>query len=106
MFFQLGASGLQDVSRNNGLGKGWAVPRHRRVSLTTSHGGWCQVSTVRGGREFPLSGGLPSEWGQLSHRQDRGLETGLTLSFMTMNLPLLSFMFLYCTSLSVTPKIF
>ena len=38
------------MSRDNGLGKGQTVPRYRRVSLTTGHCGWCQVSIVHGGR--------------------------------------------------------
>ena len=80
MYFQAGASGFQDVSWDNVFSKGQAVPRYRRVSLTTGHGGWRQVSTVGGGRQFRWSLGLPSEWGQLSHRQSRGLETGLTRS--------------------------
>ena len=52
MFFQAGASGFQDVSQDNRLGKGQAVPRHRRVSLTTGHCGWCQMCIVRHRREF------------------------------------------------------
>ena len=52
LFFQAGASGFQEVSWDYGLGKGWAVPRYRRVSLTTGHCGWRQVSIVMGGREF------------------------------------------------------
>ena len=32
--------------------KGWAVPRSRKISLTSGHYGWCQMSIVGGGREF------------------------------------------------------
>ena len=52
MIFQAGASGFQDVSGDNGLGKGQAVPRYRRVSVATGHCVWHQVSIVLGGGEF------------------------------------------------------
>ena len=78
MFFQEGASGFQSVSWDNGSGKGWAVPRCKRGGLTTGLCGWCQVSVVGGGREFPWSLRLPSQSGQLSCGQSSGVETGLT----------------------------
>ena len=44
LFFWVGASGFQDVSQDNGLGKGWPVPQYRKVSLTIGHYGWSQMS--------------------------------------------------------------
>lgn len=38
---------------------------------------WLQASIVLGGGAFRWSLGLPIQSGQLSHRQSRGLETGL-----------------------------
>ena len=52
LFFQAGASGFQDVSQDNGLGDGWAVPRYWRVSLSTSHCDWRQMSIVWDERGF------------------------------------------------------
>ena len=44
LFFWAVASGFQDVSQDNGLGKGWPVPQYRKVSLTIGHYGWSQMS--------------------------------------------------------------
>ena len=57
--FWAGASGVQDVSQDNRLGEGRAVPWYGRVGLTTCSRGWRQVSIVRGGTDFRLSRGLP-----------------------------------------------
>ena len=79
LFFQAGASGFQAVSWDNRSGKGPACSQvqegqsgHRLSWLAPG------VCCVCGGREFQWSRRLLSELGQLSHRQSRGLECGLT----------------------------
>ena len=74
MFFWAVASGFQDVSQDNGLSKGPGVLRYRKVSVTTGHYGWHQMSIVRDGREFLLSRSLSRESGELSHEQSSGSE--------------------------------
>ena len=50
--FLEGASGFQDVSQDYELGKGRAVPRYRRVSLTTGHCGWARCLLWQVGESF------------------------------------------------------
>ena len=52
LFFQVVASGFQDVSWDNGLGRGLGCSRYRRGGLTTGHCVWSQMSIVQDGREF------------------------------------------------------
>ena len=79
LFFQEGASGFQAVSWDNRSGKGPACSQVQE-GQSGHQLSWLApgVCCVRGGREFQWSRRLLSELGQLSHRQSRGLECGLT----------------------------